>query len=221
MHFLRKQQLQELNKALYKSITKWHTIFLNYRSSAKKHNQQIWSKISQDMIFGIIFTFSRKGFLLNLKIHSAQTATRTPFLHPGSAQRDRQAGPQVKGTPPVSQAEPGRCWPVGSRWRRGLRPSQGDRRALHPRVNLTVPVAWPKELGKPAATVHGGAAVRVVAGETSPATAWWVEALGSIRDTLWCSCARKEGGRWSRKEVSTERSFSGENVRALASNLWG
>jgi hypothetical protein len=47
--------------------------------------QQIWSYISQDMIFGSNFTISGKGFPLNPKIHLAQNATRTqpptPQLH--------------------------------------------------------------------------------------------------------------------------------------------
>jgi hypothetical protein len=57
------------------------------------------------MIFGSIFTISGKDFLLNPKIHPAQTATRTPLLHTGSMRRDRQAGPRVEGTPPVSQPQ--------------------------------------------------------------------------------------------------------------------
>jgi hypothetical protein len=69
--------------------------------------QQIWSYISPDMIFGSIFTISEKGFLLNPKIHPAQTATRTPFLHPRSVQRDRQAGPMGQPTPPVGHPKQG------------------------------------------------------------------------------------------------------------------
>jgi hypothetical protein len=34
-----------------------------------------------------------------------------------------------------------------------------------------VPAAWPKELGKPIAAVHGRAAARVVTGEAFSATA--------------------------------------------------
>jgi hypothetical protein len=56
------------------------------------------------MIFGIIYTISGKGFLLNLKIHPAQTATCTPFLHPGQhKETDRRAlGSRV----PHPSAEP-------------------------------------------------------------------------------------------------------------------
>ena len=61
--------------------------------------------------------------------------------------------------------------PPRSHRRRGLRPGEGDQRAPHPHAIPTVPVAWAKELGKPTATVHGGAAARVVAGEASPAMA--------------------------------------------------
>jgi hypothetical protein len=125
------------------------------------------------------------------------------------------------GTPPVSQAETERRWPMGCRRRRGLRLGQGDQRAPHPRGNSTVPVVWPKELGKLAATVHGKVARWVIAGEAFMATTRWVEVLGSISDTVRCSCTRKEGGRWSGEEVSTEHSFSGEHVRAPVSNLRG
>jgi hypothetical protein len=53
----------------------------------------------------------------------------------------------------------------------------------------------PRELGKMAAAVHGGAAVRIITGEALPATAWRVEVLGSNRDAIQCLCARNEGGR--------------------------
>ena len=66
-----------------------------------------------------------------------------------------------------------------------------------------MPVAWAKELGKPAAAVHGGAAARVVAAVASPAMALWMEALGSLSDTVWCSCVRKE----SKKEDGGVRSM--------------
>jgi hypothetical protein len=60
------------------------------------------------MNFRSFFIISGNGFLLNPKIHMALIATLTPLLHLGSTQRDRQAGPWVKATPPISEAEPER-----------------------------------------------------------------------------------------------------------------
>jgi hypothetical protein len=53
------------------------------------------------------------------------------------------------------------------------------------------------ELRKPVAAVHGGAAAWFIADEAFPGTARWMEALGSNGDAVRCSCARKEGERWS------------------------
>jgi hypothetical protein len=58
-----------------------------------------------------------------------------------------------------------------------------------------MPVACPRELKNLAAAMHGGAVARVVAGEALLATSWRVEVLRSIRDTMRCLCARKEGRR--------------------------
>jgi hypothetical protein len=53
------------------------------------------------MIFGSFLTNSGNPFSLNPKIHPALNAMHTPLLHPGHAQRDRQAGPGVKLDPPA------------------------------------------------------------------------------------------------------------------------
>jgi uncharacterized NAD(P)/FAD-binding protein YdhS len=117
------------------------------------------------MIFGNIFTISRKGFLLNPKIHPAQTATRTrSFTSDQHRETYRQAlgsrGPHPSARPSRDGAD-----------RRDLVDGEVSGQAKMTGVNPTVPAAWPRELEKLATAVHGGAVARVVTGETSLATA--------------------------------------------------
>jgi len=81
-----------------------------------------------------------------------------------------------------------------------------------------VPATWAKELGKPAAAVHGGAAAWVVAGGASPAMVGREEVLGRLNGAVRCSCARKKGGQGSGAGKSMGVELTGELGRAPVSN---
>ena len=84
--------------------------------------------------------------------------------------------------------------------------------------------AW-EELGMELGGVHGGVEARLVGGTPTPATAGRGEARKSFATARRCSCARKEGERWSEEGLSVrsqaparnyrpEKTYHGEQTRA-------
>jgi len=59
-----------------------------------------------------------------------------------------------------------------------------------------------KELGRELDSAHGGAVARLVGGTPTSATAGHGEARKNFTTARRCSCARKEGERWSREGLS-------------------
>ena len=75
-----------------------------------------------------------------------------------------------------------------------------------------------EELGMELDSVHGGAEARLIGGTPTPATAGRGEARKSFATARRCSCARKEGERWSGEGVPTGAELSGELGHAPVSN---